>query len=92
MNYPIVHVVWHDAFSKDSWKSIPELRELPSGHATIDTVGFLVRKDKKLVVIANSISREDHEYEDEACCSLCIPRGMVVSMKVLVKKCARSKR
>ena len=89
--YPVVQVVWHDAFSKDAWKSVEDLRALDAGHATIDTVGYLIRRDKKCIIVSHSISREDEAHEDEACCSICIPLGMVVSMKVLVKACARSK-
>lgn len=88
--YPVVRVIWRDAFSKDGWKSIEEL--LAADHATMDSVGYLVRKDNKYIGIANTVSREDAAHEDEACCTIFIPRPMVVSIQVLVKACALSKR
>lgn len=80
--YPIVHVVWYDAFSRDAWKGISEIKTTTP--AVIDTVGYLIRKDKKFIAVSHSVANEEEsDREDEACCTIFIPRGMIRSMKVL---------
>lgn len=77
--YPMVEVLWDDATELKGWKEEHEEEELK--HCPILSVGFLVKKTRSHVVIAQDIS-DDRMRNGRSQ----IPRGMVKSIRVLRKK------
>jgi len=70
MKIPIVVIRWKDAMARTGWDSREAHSEgMPSGCIS---VGFLLAKNKKEVVIAQTLS--DMDGADN---SLCIPRAWV---------------
>ena len=75
--YPLVKVKWFDAETNSGWESKNEKKPTVP---LITTVGFLIVKTKKLVLIASTVSKDlCHNSRIK------IPRGMVKSLTVLRK-------
>lgn len=72
MKTPLVHVVWADAYSTDAWT---RLTELGTDVSVCHSVGFLVSRSAKSIVVAGTVSEDG-----EACCVMHIPKGMVMSI------------
>jgi hypothetical protein len=83
--YPLVEVLWDDATELKGWKEEHEEEELKP--SLILSVGFLVKKTKTHIVIAQDLS-EDRMRNGRSQ----IPMGMVKRIKVLKKKDADSNR
>lgn len=69
--YPLVMVVWRDAFSTDAWT---EVEKLDRGHLLCTTVGFDVSHDLRTYTIAGTLSSDG-----KACCTIHIPVACLVS-------------
>jgi hypothetical protein len=52
---PLVKVVWHDAQSTGSWMSLAEARA-ESDLVEVETVGWLIRKDKRVTTVIQTIN------------------------------------
>ena len=75
--YPIVFVVWEDAFSVDAWTSDTEIVE--DKLICIHSVGFLIIKNKNKITLSLN-----HDLDsDTLSCVINIPRKMVKSIKFL---------
>ena len=58
-SFPIVKVTWEDASGKDSgWISLEEINGWGDDISTVSTVGFLIKKDKKCIVVAHSKGKD----------------------------------
>lgn len=73
MKYPLVHIVWDDAAVlgegwKDSFDPKPQL---------VDTVGFLIKETEDHVVVASTVSLDEHTGHFQ------IPRLMIKSIRQL---------
>jgi len=69
-------VVWHDAHALTSWVDFDEIDADP---CVVETIGWLLPNAKKgHVVVAQSITNEDGLDN-----VLCIPVGMIVSVRVI---------
>jgi hypothetical protein len=69
-------VVWHDAHAETSWTEFDAIDQEP---CVVETCGWLLPEAKKgHVVVAQSITNEDGLDN-----VLCIPVGMVVSVRVM---------
>jgi hypothetical protein len=64
-------VEWEDAASQDEWVSIKEVR--PDA-LICRTVGFLVFEDKNYMMVAST------DEGDRVCCTMQIPRKLVVKI------------
>jgi hypothetical protein len=73
----VVEVTWDDATALDGWSSGEE--EIKP--CLVLSVGFLVKKTKTHIVLAQDIAPDGHR-----CGRGQIPRGMVKRIKVLKKK------
>lgn len=78
--YPLVKVTWNDAASDQSWRDPSNYDDVQ--FYRVDTVGFLIRKNEKWVVLAGSRSRTN----DRVSLTLEIPMGMVVKIETIRKK------
>ncbi len=74
--YDLVAVTWDDAEVDAGWDKVGEPKE-----ALVLTVGFLVKKTRKHLVIAASVTTGEHNTNQR----IQIPRGMLVSMETLRK-------
>jgi hypothetical protein len=74
--YQIVQIEWMDAFSEDGWKDI-SLLQAKEKTALCNTVGYLVLETDEFYHVANTVS------VNEVACTMAIPKGMVISLKVL---------
>ncbi len=75
----VVHVLWYDAATFDTWKSKAQLAELLEDEPQMcETVGLLIdRKNKDKITIMQT-------YSPNAVCGLFeIPRGCIKSIKTL---------
>ena len=77
--YPIVEVVWDDATELKGWKEEHEDEELKP--CLILSVGFLVKKTKTHIVLAQDQSHDRMRNGRSQ-----IPIGMVKTIKTLRKK------
>ena len=69
-------VVWHDAHAELSWVAFDDIDPEP---CVVETIGWLLPEAKKgHVVVAQSITNEDGLDN-----VLCIPVGMIVSVRVI---------
>ncbi len=74
----IVLVTWLDAVSFDPWTETSEAEKLQA--AKIFSVGHLIKYDeKKEIIIAGNFDSQNFNYS----CMMCIPVGMIVSVKRL---------
>jgi len=82
-NKPIVLVVWTDAAggARTGWRPMDEV--VKQGTATCYSVGFLLRKSRKDVLICPHVAALDGEHDGDA--ELCIPKSWVRSITVLQK-------
>ena len=73
--YPIVYVTWDDACADNSWASVkePELKE-----AVVTTLGFLIKENKKHILIASTYDEENMN------CSIQIPKHSILSREEVV--------
>lgn len=70
-------IIWIDSSSFNGWSEIDHpMHSL----ATITTIGWLVREDKKSVTISSGLSETG-----KICCSLTIPRSAILKFKKLPK-------
>jgi len=77
--YPFVEIIWDDASSNsESWTSIKDI----AAPEQVITRGWLVQDTDAYVSIAASVSNEDL-HEEVVGNTMTIPRGMIVSRRVL---------
>ena len=77
----IVEVTWRDSNGYSKWESLADYAYLKP--ALCRTVGYLLHKDKKEIVIVFTQSMEN---EGDGNGAIAIPRGCVKSIKTLVNK------
>ena len=77
IEYPIVEVFWHDAYSTDTWDDIDTHAAAES--FLVRSVGFLVKHGKDHLVLVTSLAESDLK----AATSLIIPLPMIQSWHVL---------
>ncbi len=75
--YDIVAVVWDDAEVDSGWDKVGEPKE-----SLALTVGFLIKKTRKHLVIAGSITSGEYNTNQR----IQIPRGMVKELIVIKEK------
>jgi hypothetical protein len=74
--YPLVEIKWDDAAASNSWERTENMSLDPQ---IVITVGFVVKENKKHMVIAST-------YDDSHVnAAIQIPKSMVVSRKLLVR-------
>lgn len=91
---PIVRVSWLDASSHMGWVGEDQYKRILDHNVEVETLGFLVRKDRKNVVVIQTLS------DSENTCGIGnvmkIPTGMVKKIhplgKFLVKNFKTDKR
>lgn len=87
-NVPLVLVRWRDAWSDNADCRLVDLEKLP-GSARLYTVGFLVRRTKEALYLAQDFlpgMPESSEPEDSWRGWTIIPRSIVAEIKVLRKR------
>jgi hypothetical protein len=75
MKCPLVLVEWEDAFSTDEWT---DLDQLERGCLSCVTVGFLVHRSKKTLIVAGTVSKDG-----QGCCVMHIPARWVKRVQKL---------
>lgn len=75
--YDLVSVIWDDAEVGSGWEAAEDPKE-----ALVLTVGFLVKKTRKHVIIAGSITTGEHNTNQR----IQIPKGMIKSIEVIKEK------
>jgi len=83
--YPLVELQWLDAVTHNGWLDLDELQKENSPSHTI-TVAFLVKEDDKALYLASTY----HDVETNA--QITVPKGMVLSLKILKKAKLRGKK
>ncbi len=76
---PLVEVIWHDAAGETGWESLHSAQQADIIVCT--TLGYLIKKDRRRVVIASSI-REDITRVEH---TTTIPRTWVVKITPLAE-------
>ena len=76
MTPPIVRVLWEDAYSTNVW-TVAEADVVP---CMVLTVGYLLKRDKRHVVVAQSVGDNDMVAD-----LIIIPSGMVRAIEILVE-------
>jgi hypothetical protein len=72
----LVMVTWVDSSSHDRWEYGPVEPDL----IAIDSVGWLVHRDAKMLILAPNMSRQERVGR---CCSMTIPTGCVQKIRRL---------
>lgn len=75
--FDLVSVVWDDAECDSGWDAAAEPKE-----SLVLSVGFLVKKTRKHIVLAGSITTGEHNTNQR----IQIPKGMIKSIEVLKEK------
>lgn len=76
---PLVHIVWEDAAHDFGWIDSPEI-----GDATCHSVGWLIRMDKKNVLISQTWS------SNQVAQTLQLPRKMIIAINQISAPVAKS--
>lgn len=76
MKYPIVLVEWRDAHNEPDWKHVNTITDSKDHTMLVKSVGFLVLKNKREIVLAHGIC-DDGEVESR----LAIPRDWCQKIK-----------
>ena len=74
MKFPLVEVVWHDAAGETGWESLYDAQQADIVECT--TLGYLIKKDRRRVVIASSLRGDGARVEH----TTTIPRTWVVEI------------
>lgn len=74
--FDLVSVVWDDAEADTGWDKVSTPKE-----ALVLTVGFLIKKTRKHIVIAGSVTTGEFNTNQR----MQIPRAMIQSIEVLKK-------
>ncbi len=69
----IVKVCWRDAFAFIGWA------DEPIDTANVESVGWLIHKDKQKVVLAGMVGSDEYNNQQA------IPRGCIISIKELAE-------
>ena len=72
-----VRVEWIDSHHIEGWTEVDKLAEIEK--KIIITIGWLVRKDKEGIVIANSLGQNP----EQVCGIMCIPTTAIVNIKTI---------
>jgi hypothetical protein len=75
--YDLVEILWADAEASHGWE---EVKENNAEEVVVVTVGFMVVKTQKTIVLAGSYETTQTNNRMK------IPRGMIHSMRVLIGK------
>ena len=76
-HYPLVHIVWTDHWSYDSWIDIDDaIKKAPFN--VIHSIGWLVVEDDDRYLICNNISEDK-----QGCLFMCILKGTVTKFEIL---------
>lgn len=79
--YKKVEIVWEDCAGWSSWHNLEEAKK--ESVLLINSVGYLIHKDKKRLLIVNSLDNQEHPKCDN---QLTIPRRVIKSIKELYEK------
>ena len=74
----IVELHWVDAHRKDGWRSDKEIEEWNEGDGYVRQVGFLLKEDKKWIIIAGGLGEDKTNL-----CVHRIPKGMIIKRRNL---------
>lgn len=74
-------VTWLDSKGGNSWEKWDESSTFET--ATCQSVGWIVERDNKVLLLANKTVGND---ETQVCGDMCIPREAVVKIETLVKR------
>ena len=74
----IIEIEWVDAHRKDGWWSDKEIDEWNEREGHVKQVGFLLKDDKKWVIIAGGIGEDNTNL-----CVHKIPKGMIIRRRYL---------
>ena len=72
----LVRVDWDDACSNDGWRPTDTLDK--AERLKIQSVGFVIRSNKKEMVLAQSLSEIDN-----VSCTMAIPKGCIRKVRIL---------
>lgn len=75
---PVVEVDWIDSYGSHGWASRKDRLASDSTTAYCKTVGYLIRKSKNWIELAESVGMNDNVG-----CSTTIPRAMVARVRTL---------
>lgn len=75
--FPLVEVVWHDAAGNTGWESLYDAQQ--ADIIVCITLGYLIKKDRRKIVIASSIRKDSERVEH----TTTIPRTWVVKITPL---------
>jgi hypothetical protein len=81
--YDLVECIWDDAESFTGWEIGSQINPKDS---LCTTIGFLLKKTKKHLVIASTVSWDDGVEEHTSNNRIQIPVGMVKRLTILVNK------
>ena len=76
--YKVYQVTWVDTSSSSAWRDIKNFK--PTLY-TINSAGYLIYEDKKVIVLSLAISDDDRSSD-----RLTIPKGCIVRMLQLYTK------
>ena len=78
----LVKVGWDDAASHDDgWQ---EREEIINGVQHCTTVGFVVKRDRKQVVVAMSYGVHPHDGKEHYCTTWAIPTGWITKVEIIL--------
>lgn len=77
--FPLVEVVWHDAAGETGWEALYDAQQ--SDIIVCLTTGYLIKKDRRRVVIASSLRQDGARVEH----TTTIPRTWVVKITPLTE-------
>ena len=71
--FPLIYVKWDDAYACGQWRTLEEYELEPM---EVETIGYLVKKTRRFVRVASSLSKNKTQGSDFTT----IPRRMILEM------------
>jgi len=78
MKYQLEYIIWEDVFANDSWMHIDSVDDWGSGIWAVHHVGFVVKEDKKRIVLSSVMALIEEPGSERLAAKYCIPKRSII--------------
>jgi len=80
MKHSLTKIIWRDAFSRDGWSEIKDLKEIMERDVEMQTVGFFMCENEDWIAVAATI-----DLQEKAADIWFIPKKWIIKRITLEK-------